>query len=199
MSSRSLSAWTSPRVTNVPHRAADAAQVELIRLVREGDEAAFHDLYSQYGRLVHSIAVRLMGNHHDAEDVTQQVFVSAWQGRESLRDDGSLTGWLATITRRRCADLAAGRARTNRTEQSASAVMTLPVPDDPARAVEEITVADTLQSLGEPRATIVRMAVVEDQRHEDIAQTLGLPLGTVKSHIRRGLLQLRSRLEEVTS
>lgn len=181
------------------HRAPDAAQLELIRLLRQGDEEAFRDLYSQYARLVHSIAVRLMGNHHDAEDVTQQVFVSAWQGRESLKDDGSLTGWLATITRRRCADLAAGRARTSRTEESASAVMTLPVPDDPVRAIEEITVAHTLRSLGEPRATIVRMAVVEDQRHEDIAHTLAVPLGTVKSHIRRGLLQLRSRLEEVTS
>ena len=186
-------------MTGVPHEAPDAAQVDLIRLLRDGDEGAFRELYDRYGRLVHSIAVRLMGNHHDAEDVTQQVFVSAWQGRQSLKDDGSLTGWLATITRRRCADLAAGRARTSRTQESAAAVLTLPVPDDPSRAVEEITVAHTLQSLGEPRATIVRMAVVEDKRHEDIAQSLGVPLGTVKSHIRRGLLQLRSRLEEVTA
>lgn len=180
-------------------RSQDPAHIDLVRRIRAGDGVAFAQLYTEYSRLVHSIAVRLMGNHHDAEDVTQQVFVSAWQGRESLKDDGSLTGWLATITRRRCADLAAGRARTSRTEESASAVMTLPVPDDPVRAIEEITVAHTLRSLGEPRATIVRMAVVEDQRHEDIAHTLGVPLGTVKSHIRRGLLQLRSRLEEVTS
>lgn len=181
-------------------RGEEAAQTELVRRIRAGDDAAFAELYSQYGRLVHSIAVRLMGNHHDAEDVTQQVFVSAWRSRASLKDDaGSLAGWLATITRRRCADLAAGRARTTRTEETAATVLTLPVPQDPAHAVEEITVAHTLESLGEPRATILRMAVVDDRRHEDIAESLGVPLGTVKSHIRRGLLQLRARLEEVSA
>lgn len=181
-------------------RAQDPAQADLVRRLRAGDETAFSALYAQYGRLVHSIAVRLVGNHHDAEDVTQQVFVSAWRSRESLRDDaGSLPGWLATITRRRCADLAGSRARTSQTEQAAAAVATLPMPADPARAVEEVTLAHTLASLGEPRTTIVRMAVIDDRRHEDIAATLGIPLGTVKSHIRRGLLHLRSQLEEVTA
>lgn len=180
--------------------AQDAEQTDLVRRLRAGDDVAFAELYSQYSRLVHSIAVRLMGNHHDAEDVTQQVFVSAWRSRESLKEDaGSLAGWLATITRRRCADLAAGRARTTRTEETAATVLTLPIPQDPTRAIEEITVAHTLESLGEPRATILRMAVVDDRRHEDIAESLGVPLGTVKSHIRRGLLQLRSRIEEMSA
>ncbi|MFN2319590.1 MAG: RNA polymerase sigma factor, partial [Dermatophilaceae bacterium] len=173
---------------------------DLVRRLRAGDESAFSQLYSLYGRLVHSIAVRLVGNHHDAEDITQQVFVSAWRSRDSLKEDaGSLPGWLATITRRRCADLAASRARTSQTEHAAVAVATLPVPADPARAVEEVTLAYTLASLGEPRTTIVRMAVIDDHRHEDIADALGMPLGTVKSHIRRGLLHLRSQLEEVTA
>ena len=181
-------------------RSQDPAHIDLVRRIRAGDDVAFAQLYTEYGRLVHSIAVRLMGNHHDAEDVTQQVFVSAWRSRQSLREDaGSLAGWLATITRRRCADLAAGRARTAQTEESAATMLTLPMPADPARAIEDITVAHTLQSLGEPRSTIVRMAVVDDRRHEDIAQALGVPLGTVKSHIRRGLIQLRSRLEEVSA
>ena len=181
-------------------RALDPAQADLVGRLRDGDESAFSQLYAQYGRLVHSIALRLVGNHHDAEDVTQQVFVSAWRSRSSLKDDaGSLPGWLATITRRRCADLAAGRARTSQTEEAAAAVATLPMPADPARAVEEVTLAHTLASLGEPRTTIVRMAVIDDRRHEDIAETLGIPLGTVKSHIRRGLLHLRSQLEEVTA
>lgn len=178
----------------------DPAETDLVRRLRAGDDAAFSQLYARYGRLVHSIAMRLMGDHHDAEDVTQQVFVSAWRSRESLKQDaGSLAGWLATITRRRCADLAAGRARATQTEEAAATVMMLPTPADPARAIEEITVAHTLETLGEPRSTIVRMAVVEDRRHEDIAQALGVPLGTVKSHVRRGLLQLRSRLEEVSA
>ena len=51
--------------------------------------------------------------------------------------------------------------------------------------------------MGDPRAAVIRMAFLEDRSHDDIAQALGLPLGTVKSHIRRGLLQLRERLKEV--
>ncbi|MGA8045147.1 MAG: sigma-70 family RNA polymerase sigma factor [Dermatophilaceae bacterium] len=172
---------------------------ELLIRVKAGDDQAFAELYSLHGRLVHSVALRLLGNHHDAEDVTQQVFVSAWNSRDSLREGvGSLAGWLVTITRRRCADLAATRARTSRTEEAAAAVALPAPPADPARAVEKIMLAHTLATLGEPRTTIVRMAVMDDRRHEDIAETLGLPLGTVKSHIRRGLLHLRSRLEEVT-
>jgi RNA polymerase sigma factor (sigma-70 family) len=187
-------------VRQVTDRSPHPEEADLVRRLRAGDEVAFSHLYTLYGRLVHSIALRLVGNHHDAEDITQQVFVSAWRSRDSLREDaGSLPGWLATITRRRCADLAAARARTSHTEQAAAAVATLPMPADPARAVEEVTIAHTLASLGEPRTTIVRMAVIDDRRHEDIAAALGMPLGTVKSHIRRGLLHLRSRLEEVTA
>jgi RNA polymerase sigma factor (sigma-70 family) len=184
------------QVTDTAHQTDDS---DLLTRVKAGDEQAFAELYALHGRLVHSIAVRLLGDHHDAEDVTQQVFVSAWNSRDSLREGaGSLPGWLVTITRRRCADLAAARARISRTEKAAAAVALPNTPADPARAVERVMLAHTLATLGEPRTTIVRMAVMDDRRHEDIAKTLGLPLGTVKSHIRRGLLHLRSRLEEVT-
>lgn len=179
--------------------AHETDESQLLARVRDGDQQAFAELYSLHGRLVHSVALRLLGNHHDAEDVTQQVFVSAWNSRDSLREGvGSLAGWLVTITRRRCADLAAARARTSRTEEAAAAVATPMPPADPARAVEKVMLAHTLATLGEPRTTIVRMAVMDDRRHEDIAETLGIPLGTVKSHIRRGLMHLRTRLEEVT-
>lgn len=63
--------------------------------------------------------------------------------------------------------------------------------------MEQVYLADALQALGDPRATIIRMAVIEDRSHADIAQTLQLPLGTVKSHVRRGLTHLRKHLEEV--
>ena len=168
---------------------------ELLTRVKAGDDQAFAELYSLHGRLVHSVALRLLGNHHDAEDVTQQVFVSAWNSRDSLREGvGSLAGWLVTITRRRCADLAAARARTSRTEEAAAAVALPAPPADPARAVEKVMLAHTLATLGEPRTTIVRMAVMDDRRHEDIAETLGLPLGTVKTYIHRARNELRKQL-----
>src|SRR5690606_711589 len=66
-----------------------------------------------------------------------------------------------------------------------------------AGVVDRLVVAQQLESLGDPRRTILRLAFQEDLTHDQVAARLGLPLGTVKSHVRRGLIQLRQSLEEV--
>jgi RNA polymerase sigma-70 factor (ECF subfamily) len=165
------------------------------------DRDALAEAYRRFGALVHTLATRSVGSHHDAEDITQQVFVALWRSRRSLDPAaGSLAGWLATVTRRRCADHHAARARRERDEQAVAAVATRGTTGTrPEDATERVVLAHELQALGDPRATIIRMAILEDRRQQDIADALGLPLGTVKSHIRRGLLDLRNRLEEVTA
>lgn len=168
-----------------------------MRRLVDGDESALAEAYQRFGALVHTIAQRSVGEHHEAEDITQQVFVALWKGRASLDPGGgSLGGWLATVTQRRCADLHAARARRSRDERAFvhEAGPSVTAAQD---VVEQVYLADALQALGDPRATIIRMAVIDDRRHEDIAQTLQLPLGTVKSHVRRGLTHLRKHLEEV--
>jgi RNA polymerase sigma-70 factor (ECF subfamily) len=95
------------------------------------------------------------------------------------------------------ADLIAQRSRTVRNLQ---AVGSQPLPEPQrldAEVVGQVVVADALASLGEPRRTIVRLAVVEERTHDEISRELGLALGTVKSHVRRGLLQLRGMMERV--
>ena len=151
--------------------------------------------------LVHTLALRSLGNHHDAEDVTQQVFVAAWRSRHTLRPDrGTVAGWLVGITRHTVADVHAKRARQAR---DAARPPPTPLPQrGTARHPQDqlaarLVLHDELGRLGEPRGTIVRMAFLEDLTHEEIAHRLQLPLGTVKSHVRRGLLHLRTRLEEV--
>ena len=90
---------------------------DLVARLRAGDPEALAAAYTRWSDLVHSLALRLLGNHHDAQDVTQQVFVSAWHSRHTLREDGgSLPGWLVTITRRRCADFYEGRTRAGRAQ-----------------------------------------------------------------------------------
>lgn len=174
---------------------------DLTRRFRAGDPQALADAYAEWGALVYSTALRIMGDPHDAEDVTQHVFVAAWESRESLADDGrSLAGWLVTITRRRCAD---HHQRTLRDQRkvaaagSASAVQSTPTVG--AGDVDRLLVAHELAALGHPRGTILRMVYLQDLTHADVAQVLGMPLGTVKSHVRRGLAQLRDRLEGVGS
>jgi RNA polymerase sigma-70 factor, ECF subfamily len=168
--------------------------------LRDGSREALAEAYREWSGLVHTLALRSLGNHHDAEDVTQQVFVAAWRSRHTLRPErGSVAGWLVGITRHTVADAHARRARQLR---DAAAVASQALPEERAAPPDDQLAArlllhDELGRLGEPRATVVRMAFLEDLTHEQISERLHLPLGTVKSHVRRGLTRLRTRLEEV--
>lgn len=189
------------RVGAVRAEEAEAGTGELAVRLRDGDAAALAEAYDRWSSLVHTLALRSLGNHHDAEDVTQQVFVSAWRGRHTLRPErGSVPGWLVGIARHRIADVHALRARAAR--DAAAVAGQVPVDDhDPPhdeRLALRLLLADELDRLGDPRARVIRMAFVEELTHEEIARRLELPLGTVKSHVRRGLIQLRNRMEEVS-
>ena len=177
-----------------------AVMHDLAERLRDGSLEALEEAYARWSSLVHTLALRSLGNHHDAEDVTQQVFVAAWRSRHTLRPErGTVPGWLVGITRNKVADLHAQRARQAR-DLGAAALDALPDQHDPPpdeQLAARLVLADALDDLGEPRSTVVRMAFLEDLTHDEIARRLQLPLGTVKSHVRRGLLHLRSRLEEV--
>jgi len=173
---------------------------DLAARLRDGSRDALAEAYREWSALVHTLALRSLGNHHDAEDVTQQVFVAAWRGRHTLRPErGTVAGWLVGITRHTIADVHARRARQARDAAAVAAhsrpEALAPPPDDQLAA--RLVLHDELGRLGEPRGTVVRMAFIEDLTHEQIAERLDLPLGTVKSHVRRGLTRLRTRLEEV--
>ena len=173
---------------------------DIAERLRDGSREALEEAYARWASLVHTLAVRSLGNHHDAEDVTQQVFVSAWNSRHTLRPDkGTVPGWLVGITRHKGAAVHAKRARLARGAQAGAGDTPphgrAPPPDD--LLATRLVLHDELERLGEPRGTIVRMAFLEDRTHDEIAERLAMPLGTVKSHVRRGLLHLRTRLEEV--
>lgn len=179
---------------------ADVVADDLAERLRDGSREALEEAYTRWSSLVHTLAVRSLGNHHDAEDVTQQVFVAAWRGRHTLRPDrGTVPGWLVGITRHKVADVHAQRARHVRDLGAVAAQgrpdEQAPPPDD--RLAARLLLADALDRLGEPRSTVVRLAVVGELTHDEIARRLDIPLGTVKSHVRRGLAHLRKTLEEV--
>ena len=162
-----------------------------------GDERALEEVYSRWSSLVFTMARRATGNESDAADITQAVFLSAWRGRAGFESaKGSLPGWLVTITRRRIADHWESISRETRKIDAESARM-----DDEAVAghaeesVNRVLIADELSQLGEPQRKIIELAFFQDLTHAQIARALDIPLGTVKSHIRRSLDRLRTRLE----
>ncbi len=163
-----------------------------------GQEQGLAWAYERWGGLVHGLAVRALGPGPDAEDVTQQVFVSAWTGRTGYRREaGPLPAWLVGITRHRVADALARRARESRLVQAA-AVADATRPQETSFAPDterRLVLLDELSRMGQPQRGIMELAFYEDLTHEQISQRTGLPLGTVKSHIRRSLGRLRTRLE----
>lgn len=173
---------------------------EILRLEQsfsEGDDAALAEAYARWSRLVYTVAVRSVGSHEDAEEVTQAVFVSAWRSRQGYQPDrGRLTGWLIAITRRRVADHWKSKARQSKQVEAMQRSVDVGFLDSPVDAtVDRVLLADELESLPEPQRRIVELAFYQDLTHAQIASLLGLPLGTVKSHIRRSLQRLRHRLE----
>ncbi len=203
-----LTARLMVRGTCAPARSGPATEVrvqveghapcdeDVAALFSAGDERALAWAYERWGGLVHGVAVRALGSTQDAEDVTQQVFVSAWTGRGGYRPEaGPLRAWLIGITRHRVADAFARRQREQRAMAAAGLDLHSHATTTDPQAEDRLLLLDELARIGEPQRGIMELAFFHDLTHEQIADRTGLPLGTVKSHIRRTLTRLRARLE----
>ncbi len=159
-----------------------------------GDESVLREIFEEYGSLVMGISRRLVGD--EAEDLSQQVFIAAWKGRERFDPSkGSLGAWLSGITRFKAIDhlRAAGRRPSTPSAEVGERVAVEPAVD---RVVDRVVLARALRTLPDARREVVELGFFEDLTHPEIADRLDLPLGTVKSHMRRGLEALQRELED---
>ncbi|MBM7504407.1 RNA polymerase sigma factor [Agromyces aurantiacus] len=161
-----------------------------------GDERALREAYARWSPLVFRLALRSLGDRTDAEDVTQQVYISAWKGRHTFDlARSTLSAWLVGIARHRIADAHEARARARRLEETLvleASAGSEAVDDDLA---ERVMVAEELERLEPVPRRVMKLAFYDQLSHSQIAETLGIPIGTVKSHVRRSLTRLRSRWE----
>ena len=181
--------------------AAEPDDREVGRRFAAGDPQGLAWAYERWAGQVHGMAVRAFGPGPDAEDITQQTFMSAWTGRAGFKPDkGPLPAWLVGVCRHKIADTWAKRDRQRR-ETEAAMSEAQAAPSDrvtsgfDTQVADRVLVLDELDLLGQPQRGIIELAFFEDLTHAQIAARTGLPLGTVKSHIRRTLERLRSRLE----
>ncbi|MET9389787.1 sigma-70 family RNA polymerase sigma factor [Streptomyces sp. NPDC006624] len=172
---------------------------ELARGLVAADEEAFAAIYRRWGSLVHTMATRLLGDTHEAEDVTQQVFLGAWHGRAGFRPErGPLGAWLVGITRRKIVDALAARTRRLTLVDSAAHDQGPPRHDEeaPDRVLDRVLLVDALARLPRHQREVLCLAFYEDLTQAQISERTGMPLGTVKSHARRGLHRLRQTVEQ---
>lgn len=163
-----------------------------------GDRQALADAFAEWGVMIHAFCVGRVG-HGAADDLTQQVFVAAWGSRSSFDPDrGVVPGWLIGIARN----------LTNRSFRTVRELPTDTVPGDdativasaqaPSDQVDELAnrmlLGDAMQRLAPDQRRTLALGYLEDLTQQEVADRLDMPLGTVKSHQRRGLQQLRTVL-----
>ena len=155
---------------------------------RAGQPEALRTVYREYAGLVYSVALRAIGTRELAEDVTQQTFVKAWRSSSSFDPQRALGPWLATIARRTAIDTHRREAR-RRTEPLDAGQRADPTVADPlsalARRDEAAEVRAAIDRLPWDECEIIRLQHLRGLSHQDIADHLGLPLGTVKSRSHR--------------
>jgi RNA polymerase sigma factor (sigma-70 family) len=186
------------RADVTPFEPGSATDGQIGAAFTDGLEWALEEAYRRWGALIHTVALKSTGSPHDADDVTQAVFVSAWKGRHRY-DVGhaALPAWLLGITKRRIADHWESRTREQRRIDAAghASEAVVGAEEQVEKVADRVLIADELARLDQPQRQIMELAFFDDLTHPQIADRLGMPLGTVKSHIRRSLIRLRNRLE----
>ena len=172
----------------------------LLPLVGEGRDDAIGEIMRRFGKAVWSLAVRLSPTHADAEDAVQEIFLDVW--KSAARYDpgkGSELGFVMTIARRRLIDrIRRAKARPATEPESLLAANDALVAEtsSPETHAEVSVAVRALDTLSLEQRRVIAMSVFQGLTHREIAELTGKPLGTVKTLIRRGLIQIRGDLAE---
>ena len=180
--------------TEDPDRAAMAR-------LAAGELDALEGLYERHGTMAYSIALRITGDPGSAEDVVQEAFLGAWRNAARYVDDrGSVKTWLLAIVHHRAIDALRRRRSTTalpEPDESAPAALTLPdVWGDVSAGLDRDAIARAMAAIPHAQRESIELAYFGGLTQVEIAERLGLPLGTVKSRQRLGLLALRSLLAD---
>jgi RNA polymerase sigma-70 factor (ECF subfamily) len=175
--------------------------VELLRRIADRDRSAFSDFYDQYSGLLFSIALKVLNDSKEAEDVLQEVFMQIWNKADAYDQLlGKPVSWAVTLTRNKAIDRIRASQRRSRLLEQATAEAVLP--EDSPSANERLhgkenaeMVRSVVAALPSDQRRAIELAFFSGLTQDEIAKTLQEPLGTIKARIRRGMLKLREKLE----
>jgi len=187
-----------------PRAEPDPNDQELLRRVALRDDHALELLYHRFSAVLFSTAMRiLVGRRYEAEEVLQETFLYAWRkGREYDAKRSTVRGWLVMLARSRALDRVRASATRERVKQSmgqlgleSSAVSFAQVEQRRTRESIERAFGD----LSDTQRRMLELAFYDGLSHSEISEVEELPLGTVKTHIRRGLIKLSELLGDPTA
>ena len=172
---------------------------EFVSRLRAGDRWAFEELVRTQQHRVYGLALRMLGNAAEAQDVAQEAFLRAHRGLAEFRGDARLSTWLYAIVSRLCLNRLAGSERrlTRHGEETLARLPDArPGPDQTLERDElEEALHRAIGELPEERRVVVVLRDVEGLAYEEIAEVLELPVGTVRSRLHRARLDLKEKLE----
>ena len=169
---------------------------ELVLRAREGEELAFGLLVQRYQRPAYAVAYSVTGRHEDAEDAAQESFLVALTRLDECRNPEKFGGWLMTIVRNRSKNLIRRESLRETDQVPPGAQSKVPTPDKLAEAAElRALLQSALEELPEIQRQIVLLHDWEGWKHREIADSLDLPSGTVRSHLHFARKTLRQTLQ----
>ena len=169
----------------------------ILQRITEGDQTAVQDCLDTYGGLVWSLARRMLPDANEAEDAVQEIFIDIWKNAGRFDEkQASETTFVAMISRRRLID----RVRKNQRQVSADSLEDILV--EPSGnfhqnlqiGVEAQQAAQELNNLRPEQRQVLQLSIYQGLSQQEISNVTGMPIGTVKTHARRGLLQIRENL-----
>jgi RNA polymerase sigma-70 factor (ECF subfamily) len=179
-------------------------EVQLMEKIKSGDTDALEELYNQYNRLLFGLIITIVKKREEAEDVLQEVFVNIWQKAHTFDEErGNVYSWLVTLSRNKSIDRV--RSKDYKTQEKASVSV-----DEPAFSLKgdkfdplETTiysdraemVKKALAEIPESQREVLKIAYYQGMTQSEISDHLNIPLGTVKTRTRQGMIKLKNKLE----
>ncbi len=182
-----------------PDHALMTSQESILQRIAKGDQAAVQECIDAYGNLIWSLARRFLRNSADAEDAVQDVFIDVWNSAGRFDPAvGSETTFVSTIARRRFIDRLRKHTRTpgmDSLDDEETGALNQPFIDAPMEHETDAALVERILAGMEPEhRQILSLSLYEGYSHSEIAEQMDLPLGTVKTRIRRGLMSIREQL-----
>lgn len=176
---------------------SERSDAELVLLARSGDRDSFGELVRRYQRAAYAVALSVTGKHQDAEDAAQESFLVALQRLDDCRNPARFAGWLLAIVRNRARNLIRRESLRGGEQIPVSARTADPGPDRMADiSALRSRLKEALSTLPELQREIVLLHDLEGWKHDEISAHLGIPSGTVRSHLHFARKALRAELSE---